>query len=99
MFDHALIYGVSPDHHHKFHCTGNVPQTWPPSGHKCNLSVAKMKWDLEHGRMNIWCEFEEEWLKTLLFRVRIVKSEVGPLVATNVINWWRQCTGVQTMAQ
>ena len=30
------------------------------------------------GLMNIWCEFEEDWLKTLLCRVHTVKTEVGP---------------------
>ena len=39
--------------------------------------------------MNIWCEFQEDPLKTLLCRVLTRKNEVGPLVATNVTNGWQ----------
>ena len=31
--------------------------------------------------MNIWCEFDEDWLKTLLCRVHTVQNKVGPLVS------------------
>ena len=49
--------------------------------------------------MNIWREYEEDCMKTMLCRVHTVKNKVSPLVATNVTNWWIQCIGVQTMAQ
>ena len=49
-----------------------------------------MNWGLEHGPINIWCEFEEDWLKTLFCRVHTIKNEVGSLKATNVTNGWRQ---------
>ena len=29
-----LIDAVFPYHHHHICCTGHVPQSWPPSGHK-----------------------------------------------------------------
>ena len=47
-----------------------------------------MYWGLEHGQIKIWCEFEENRLKTLLFREHTRKNKVGPPVATNVINQW-----------
>ena len=43
-----------------------------------------MHWNLEHGSMNIWCEFEENQLKTLPWRVHTRKINFGPQVATNV---------------
>ena len=49
-----------------------------------------MDWNLDLSPMNIWCEFEEDQLKTVFCRLHIVKNEVGPLVATNVTNeWWK----------
>ena len=99
MFYHALIDAVSLDHHHHIHCTGRVPQSWPPKGHKCKESVTKMNWGREHGPMDIWCEFEEDRLKTLLCRANTAENEVGPFVATNVTNQWQQCIGTQIMAE
>ena len=37
-----------------------------------------MDWSLDRGPMNIWCEFEEDWLQNLLCTVHIRKNEVGP---------------------
>ena len=49
--------------------------------------------------MNVWCELQEYPLKTLLCKVHTRKDKIGALEATNVTDWWRQCTGVKTMAQ
>ena len=49
-----------------------------------------MDLSLDVGPMNIWCEVEEDLLKTLLYEVHIRKNKVGPLVATNVTNGWRK---------
>ena len=48
--------------------------------------VLKMDRGQNLGPMNIWGEFEEDRLKTLLCRVQTLKKEVGPLVASNVTN-------------
>ena len=39
--------------------------------------------DLDLGPMKVWCEFEEGGLNC---RLHTRKNELGPLVATNVIN-------------
>ena len=59
----------------------------------------EMDWILDFGPMNIWCEVEEDGLKTLLNRVHTVKKEVGSLVATNVINLGQRYTGILSMVQ
>ena len=46
------------------------------------MSDEKMDESQDLGPMNIWCEFKEDPLKTLLSR----KIKVGPLVPTNVTN-------------
>ena len=43
-----------------------------------------MYWGLDHGPVNIWCEFEEDWLKALFCRMHTRKNEVSPQMATNV---------------
>ena len=48
---------------------------------------------------NIWCEFEEDLLKTQCGRVLTRKKEVGPQVVINVTNGWQKYTGVKVMVQ
>ena len=70
----------------------NIPQT------TVQKRVMKIDWSLHRGLMNIWCECEEDPLKTVFYGVHIVDNKVGSLVATNITNEWRRCTRVQIMA-
>ena len=68
---------------------------WPPSGHKCNLTVTKMYWGLEHGRRLFGANLEKiGWkLRVVYMKKHTRKNELGPLVAQKsncralIISW------------
>ena len=65
-----------------------------PSGNKWNHRAMKIHRYLNFGPMHIWCEYEENRLKTLESRGYTRKTAFGPLVATNRTTGWQKCTGV-----
>ena len=41
--------------------------SWPPSGQKWNCRAPKIDWDVGLGLRNVWCVFEKDQLKTLIY--------------------------------
>ena len=52
-------------------------QIWPPGGHKWNRRALEIDWRLDLGPTDIWCEYEEIQLKTLVSREHTTKTHLA----------------------
>ena len=51
---------------------------WTPGGYKWNRRVLKIDWRLDLGLMHIWCEYEENQLKTQVSGAPTRKTHLPP---------------------